>query len=76
MKSPDSVEHEGIFKALRIIAIVKSIVASNIHFVIKSPKLVQMIVTMYRVHTGLKSPHCQFKIAAKNQRWPSRNSVF
>ena len=26
--------------------------------------------------TGLNSTHCQSKMAAKNPRWPPRNSVF
>ena len=41
-------------------------------FVIKLPKLVEMIVTI----TGLSSTHCQSKVATKDPRLPSRNLVF
>ena len=37
---------------------------SIVHFVIKVHKVVQMIVTIYRVRTGLSSTHCQSKMAA------------
>ena len=30
----------------------------------------------HEYNTGLKIPHCQSKMAAKNRRWPTRNSVF
>ena len=45
---------------------------SIVHFLIKVPKLVQMIVTIYRVQSSI---HCQSKMTAKYTIWPPRNLV-
>ena len=43
---------------------------SIVHFVIKVPKLAQMIVTIYRVQTYLVAV---YKMAAKDPRWSPLN---
>ena len=55
--------------------IIGSFGASTVHIMINAPKLVKMIVIICRVQ-GLKGTHCQFKMVAKNPRWPLQNSVF
>ena len=45
---------------------------SIVHFVIKVPTLVQVIVTIYRVQSSI---HCQSKMTAKYTIWPPRNLV-